>query len=68
MDSNKTANLEYVDNLQKKILSLKADCKRKDELLNEALDRVEDMYRSDDGQAWKEAKKILAKYGRFKYL
>lgn len=40
MDNNKTANLEYVSNLQNKILSLKADCKRKDELLKRVSEGV----------------------------
>lgn len=40
MDNNKTANLEYVDNLQKKILSLRADCKRKDKLLKRVSEGV----------------------------
>ena len=39
-----------------------------DEELEEALDRVEDMYRTDDDQAWKEAERFLIKHGRTKYV
>ena len=35
--------------------------KAKDALLREAIDRIKDMYAGDDGQAWKEARKFLAK-------
>ncbi len=38
------------------------------EMETEALDRLEDMYRSDDGQAWKEAEVFLRKCNRTKYL
>ncbi len=40
----------------------------KNDPLSEALDRIEDMYRSDDGQAWNEAKVFLKKHNRTKFL
>ncbi len=62
------SQLKYISNLQEKIKTLELDIKLKDELLSESIDRVEDMYRSDDGQAWEEAKRFLSKWGRSKYL
>lgn len=43
------------------------ECELKEDL-EDALNRVEDMYRNDDGQAWKEAEKFLRKHNRTEYL
>ncbi len=38
------------------------------EQMREAVDRVKDLYRNDDGQAWDEAKKFLEKIGEHDFL
>jgi hypothetical protein len=35
---------------------------------NEAVDRVKDLYRGDDGQAWKEVRKFLEEIGETEFL
>lgn len=59
---------EIMSDLPGAVAQVIADAERYKRERDEAVDRVKDLYRGDDGQAWKEARKFLEEIGETEFL